>query len=237
MCRLFYVLDIRMASCALQFPHTEILPIDVWPEDEGETVEFRLVYKGRIPSQQSEVANRAKHDIRLAMHEQLRTLWHEHPVLRKWSKFDEAEAQQSRSHADILADNYQRCNIRFLPLVNKRSGLACALDILFLRRDPPGSQIISGGDLDNRLKVLVDGLKMPGECSQIPRGWQPGPTHDPLYCLMQDDGMVTEIKVTSDRLLAPLAGEENKNDVELIIHVTTKIMAPLVMSVDGAPQL
>ena len=226
-----------MASCAIEFPHIESLPIDTWPEDEGETVEFRLVYKGRIPSQQSHGVVEAKHDIRLDVHEQLRALWREHPVLYKWSKFDEAEAQGARSHADILADNYQRCNMRFLPLVNNRAGLACALDILFLRRDPPGSPIISGGDIDNRLKVLIDGLKMPKECSQLPRNWKPGPTHDPLYCLMEDDGLITDIRVTSDRLLIPATEDEHRNTVELVIHVTTKIVSPFIMSIGGAPQL
>jgi len=230
-----------MASCTIapvEFPHTEILPIDVWPEDEGETVEFRLVYKGKLPAEGRGGGggrNQEKHEIRLAMHEQLRALWFEHPVLHKWARFDAAEVQHARSHADILADCFRKCDIRFLPLVNSKAGLACALDILFLRRDPPGSPIITGGDIDNRLKVLLDGLKMPKDCSQLPPNWQPGPEHSPLYCLMEDDNLITEIKVTSDRLLAPLAGGENKNDVELVIHVTTKILGPLVMSMGGAP--
>lgn len=227
-----------MALCTVEFPQTENLPIELWPEDEGETVEFRLIYKGRIPSQQASIGvGEAKHQIRLAVHEQLKLLWHEHPVLKDWAKFDIAEAQQARSYADILADNYQRCNMRFLPLVNNRSGLACALDILFLRRDPPGSPIISGGDIDNRLKVLIDGLKMPQECSQLPAGWRPGPEHDPLYCLMQDDGMITEIKVTSDRLLTLREQDEHRNAVQIVIHVTTKIVKPWVLSIGGAPQI
>jgi hypothetical protein len=229
---------VETAEKPLEFPQSETLLIDVWPEDEGETVEFRPVYKGRIPSQQvSHGVSEAKHHIRLAMHDQLKLLWHEHPVLQGWSKFAEAESQQARSHADILADNYQRCNMKFLPLVNNKSGLACALDILFLRRDPPGSPIITGGDIDNRLKVLIDGLKMPQEGSQLPAGWKPGPEHDPLYCLMQDDGMITEIKVTTDRLLIPREQDEHRNSVELVIHVTTKIVKPFIMSIDGAPQI
>lgn len=223
-------------TIALEFPYTEILPFDVWPEG-GESVEFRLIYKGRIPSQQSEGVVEAKHDIRLAVHEQLRALWREHPVLRDWSKLDKAEVQGARNHADILADNYQRCNMRFLPLVSNRAGLACALDVLFLRRDPPGSPIIQGGDIDNRLKVVIDGLKMPRECSQLPRDWQPGPGHNPLYCLMEDDGLITEIKVTSDRLLIPREQDEHRNAVELVIHVATKIVKPWILSIDGAPQL
>lgn len=220
-------------SCSVEFPHTEILPIDVWPEDEGEIVEFRLVYKGRLHAEGRGGAgsrNAEKHAIRLAMHEQLKALWNEHPVLVPWQT-----PGPERTTADVIADNWQRCNMRFLPLVNNRAGLACALDILFLRRDPPGSAIITGGDIDNRLKVLLDGLKMPRECSQIPQGWQPGPDQNPLYCLMEDDNLITEIKVTSDRLLAPLEPDEHKNSVELVIHVTTKITNPMVVSIGGIP--
>ena len=227
-------------ALAVEFPQTERLLIDSWPEDEGETVEFRLTYKGPLPAEGRGGGggrNEEKHAVRLAIHEQLRVLWIEHPVLRKWARVDEAEAQHARSHADILADRFRRCGIRFLPLVNNKAGLACALDILFMRRDPPGSPIIKGGDIDNRLKVLLDGLKMPRECDQIPRGWQLGPEHDPFYCLMEDDDLITEIKVTSDRLLTPLAENERRNDVELVIHVTTKIMQPWILSIDGAPQL
>jgi hypothetical protein len=224
---------------ALEFPRSEILPVDVWPEEEGNTVEFRLVYKGRLPAEGRGGGggrNAEKHEIRLAMHEQLRALWREHPSLREWARFEQAEHEGSRSWPDILADNYQRCNMRFVPLVTNKAGLACALDILFLRRDPPGSPIINGGDIDNRLKVLLDGLKMPKECSQIPPNWRPGPDQDPLYCLMEDDNLITEIKVTSDRLLVPIAEDEHRNSVELVIHVTTKIVNGLAtFSVGGAP--
>src|SRR5215469_2997966 len=100
----------------LDYPYTERLPIDVWPEDEGSTVEFRLVYKGRIPSQQSESAFKAKHEIRVSVHEQLRALWREHPVLQEWS-----EMENGRTIVDALADNYRRCSGRFLPLVSNKA--------------------------------------------------------------------------------------------------------------------
>jgi len=226
-----------------QLCRTEILPIDVWPEDEGEIVEFRLVYKGRLPAAgRGGGASRVteKHEIRLAMHEQLRTLWREHPGLRGWEKPANPASQEGRTDADIMADNYRRGDVRFLPLVNSKAGLACALDILFLRRDPPGSPIITGGDIDNRLKVLLDGLKMPKDGSELPAKWQPKPAQNPLYCLMEDDSLITEIKVTSDRLLVPAEEDEHRNNVELVIHVTTKIVNPnaaFIVSVDGVPVL
>jgi hypothetical protein len=206
-------------------------------------VEFRLIYKGRLPAEgRGGGASRIpeKHEIRLAIHEQLRALWREHPGLQGWEKPANPASQEGRTYADIMADNYRRGDVRFLPLVNSKAGLACALDILFLRRDPPGSPIITGGDIDNRLKVLLDGLKMPKDGSQLPAKWQPEPTQNPLYCLMEDDSLITEIKVTSDRLLVPAEEDEHRNNVELVIHVTTKIVNPnaaFIVSVDGVPVL
>ena len=200
-------------------------------------MEFRLIYKGPLPSEGRGGGggrNEEKHHIRVVMHDQLRALWREHPVLRDYETQD---AEGGRVRWDWLADNYQKCNMRFLPLVNNKAGLACALDILFLRRDPPGSPLISGGDIDNRLKVLLDGLKMPRDCSQLPTNWKPGPTHDPMFCLMEDDNLITEIKVTTDRLLIPLAEDEHRNEVEVVVHVTTKILNPWTVSVGGFPQV
>src|SRR6266849_6098917 len=50
---------------------------------------------------------------------------------------------------------------QFVPLVRQSLALACSLDILFLRREEPGSLILQGGDIDNRIKTLFDALKMP----------------------------------------------------------------------------
>jgi hypothetical protein len=46
----------------------------------------------------------------------------------------------------------------------------------------------------------------------------PGPTETPLYCLLEDDSLITALAVTTDRLLVP---HENPAHVLVIIHVTT----------------
>ncbi len=95
----------------------------------------------------------------------------------------------------------------------------CRLDILFLRRDAPGNLIKSGGDLDNRLKVLFDGLKMPGSAEEL-GGVQPGADEDPFFCLTEDDALITEVTIKTDRLLKP-QGAAHVHDVVLVIHVKT----------------
>lgn len=195
-------------------------------EDKGHVVEFRLIYRGRLPAASaSSTRNTDKHRIRPEFHKQLKILWQEHRGLHGW------ETQPSiaipggtfRTFADVWADRYERCGHRFLPLVCDRLGIACSLDILFLRRDNPGGFIVSRGDIDNRLKVLFDALRIPSHCDEIPKEWKPTESEQPLYCLMEDDRLIHEIKVTTDHLILPKEDGESDNDVVLVIHVKTKI--------------
>jgi hypothetical protein len=48
----------------------------------------------------------------------------------------------------------------FAPLVTKKLDLVAELDVLFLRPEPPGS-VGHGGDIDNRIKTLLDSLRIP----------------------------------------------------------------------------
>lgn len=129
--------------------------------------------------------------------------------------------EQERPRYEILADNYARCGYRFLPLIGSEAGdEACALDILFLRRDQPGDLVKHGGDIDNRMKVLLDSLRMPEDCSEV-CGDSPTADEDPFFCLLKDDRLVTELKIVTDRLLVPVATDERINDVYLVIHVRT----------------
>jgi hypothetical protein len=108
----------------------------------------------------------------------------------------------------------------FIPLVCQDLGLTCSVDVMFLRRDEPGSIINSGGDIDNRLKVLFDGLRIPQNAEEL-AGDQPTAPNERFFCLMEDDKLITEVKVTTDRLLRPCGTNEAENDVELIIWVKT----------------
>ena len=148
-------------------------------------MEFRLTYEGYLPSNGS---TKIKHAIRRQFHPQLRKLWNEHQSLaHKWkvmphvprnNLFAQTIDQGLRSYGiinnvpgitevEMLARDFARCGYRFVPLVNKRFDLVCALNILFLRRGDPGSLVMPGGDVDNRIKTLLDALKVPGECQEV----------------------------------------------------------------------
>ena len=82
-----------------------------------------------------------------------------------------------------------------------------------------------GGDIDNRIKVLFDALRMPLNKSEL-RGQAPAKDEDPFYCLLQDDNQITEVKITTDRLLTPIGCDADSKNVHLVIHVKT-------LSLDG----
>ena len=201
-------------------------------------MQFRLLYKGKLPSQSQRGIGKQKHKIRKELHKQLLYLWKTHPFLTDYylgfpppslvSKTlvsAPAPGEPQRSWVDTAADLYANCGYRFMPLVGQtfRDDIACALDILVLRRDHPGGSVKSGaggGDIDNRIKVLLDALRMPQRCDEL-SGESPGPGEDPFFCLLEDDGLITELRITSDHLLTPLEPKEHQNDVHLVIHVKT----------------
>ncbi len=191
-------------------------------ECEGETVQFRLTYRGPLPPArwEEETRRKDKHLIRKQLHKQLKELWQLHPLLKEWSTPFRSESPCSV--AEGLAENFGTFGFRWIPLITDRYGLACSLDILFLRREDPGNVIKVGGDIDNRLKVLFDALRLPIERKEV-EGFSPevDGSENPFFCLLQSDALINEIRVETDRLLVPLQGGESEHDVELVIHVKT----------------
>jgi hypothetical protein len=106
----------------------------------------------------------------------------------------------------------------FRPLVRETYALHCGLKITFLRNEPPG-KIYQGGDIDGRIKTLLDALTMPQHVEQILE-----PASDsasPLYCLMEDDSLLSGLRIESERLLG--GGQVPKDWVRLIIEVDVRV--------------
>lgn len=109
-------------------------------------------------------------------------------------------------------------DIIFIPLVTEDLCLRCSIDVLFLRPTDSGA-LIQGGDLDNRMKTLLDGLRMPNNASEV-NEQMPREDEAPFFCLLQDDKLISEVRVTTDNLLLlPMTNVLNPNDVFLTIHV------------------
>lgn len=211
---------------------------------EAAKMEFRLTWKGGLPSSSGDGSHRTfaraadKQTLRKHFHKQIRNLWKEHGNLRQLSESrflvtEEVSAgmypnsrlsvipttePEAQTWLEYIASNYQRLGTRFVPLIRRQRGLTCSLDILFLRRDAPGSVLDNKGDIDNRVKTLIDGLTMPGELQQL-GGLVIEADENPFYCLLEDDRLMTGLSVTTDRLLTPITENETSDQVEATIRV------------------
>ena len=92
------------------------------------------------------------------------------------------------------------------------------MNVLFLRQEQPGSLMKKAGDLDNRIKTLLDALQVPpadhaGDVDEIEDGLN--------YRLYEDDTLVRGISIDSERLLLPET--DFPNEVHLIIEVEVHI--------------
>lgn len=169
-------------------------------------MKFRLVYRGPLKAQGGRKVQE-KHDLRCCFRPQLRELWDHDPLTQIKSHV----ITGPRSALETVGPS------SFLPIVSQKIDTVCEIDVLFLRPSPPGQLIGHGGDLDNRVKTLLDGLRVPKE-NELPPNCQPSPEECPFHCLLQDDALVTGLSIRTDRLLAPT----NQSDVELVIHVSVK---------------
>lgn len=215
------------------------------PIDEEQLVEFRLLYSGRLlGASRSDTRSSHKHAIRREFHPQLKRLWTTNINLRRTAaaygiaKVHNQELQNfsneplfgpccdpAMDHGPylehgfkIIGENWNRQGYNFIPLVTESMCLKCSIEVLFLRPEEPG-RVIQSGDIDNRIKTLFDALRIPqnAECVNQQKA-QEG--EDPFFCLLEDDSLITEVRITTDKLLLlPGSIEINANDVFLALTV------------------
>jgi hypothetical protein len=108
---------------------------------------------------------------------------------------------------------------KFAPLITRLGGLACSLAIRFLRYGEPGSVITDTGDLDNRLKVLLDALRMPLAPEELPASTAPMTDDEYFFVLLEDDSLITGFSVDGRRLLIQ---QPDKFYAEVAIDVSVR---------------
>jgi hypothetical protein len=199
---------------------------------------FRLIYEGQLLSSNSgnkQALKKNKHAIRKELHFQLKRLWEVEKSLQYIARSPIIGKKYSSDNPPNFKDEglryiskkYERSGYGFVPLVgvgypgSEDPPVICSLDILFLRREPPGA-LVQGGDMDNRLNTLFDALRIPQDGEEITEA--PSEEEKPFYCLLPDDRLISEVKVTTDLLLRPPRGigQHEVNDVVLVIGVTIK---------------
>lgn len=98
----------------------------------------------------------------------------------------------------------------------------CELDVLLLRHDPPGA-LVTAGDVDNRIKTLIDALTLPQQQNQLTGNETPREEETPFYCLLEDDVLVSRLNVETDRLLVPPRGTRSEHNQEVQAVVTATV--------------
>jgi hypothetical protein len=200
--------------------------------EERDLVEFRLIYTGELlGSGGNNTRSAEKHAIRRSLHPQLRRLWEMNDNLRGLAvihgnharteinpKEVPSEQSQFEFGLNAIGNKWQRADFRFIPLVTTDMVLRCSLDILLLR---PEDQrfIFRQGDVDGQLKTLFDALKIPANLGET-GGIGPQQDEEPFFCLLEDDRLISEVRVNTDQLLLlPDHRELKANDAHVIIHV------------------
>jgi len=192
-------------------------------------MDFVLRYRGLLPANGSP---KEKHQIRRAIHVQLQQLCSQEPLLEQAQADDLPEGILKGSQVNvqrpliIMFFFVALGGFHFVPIIHRVHELACALDILFLRREKPGAIIRHGGDLDNRLKTLLDALRMPHDVSEL-SGVEAEIPDQRMYCLLEDDSLIRRLSVSTQQLLEPLGPGEQSSTVELLMHVTVQSTYPM----------
>lgn len=214
-------------------------PLDIpagYPSCAEGVMRFHLIYSGSLPAS----ANKSKASdvvrIRKELSPQLERLWATHAGLKELREI----GYKRRSNAIVQIDGnayatprmlcqhypaYFDCMINplqsgqkvYVPLVRESLHLTCELDILFLREQDPGALITQSGDIDGRIKTLLDALRMPDADEARRHPEQDGP-----FVLLENDSLVSRLDVDTDRLLTPApAGEK---EVHLVIGVQLNVL-------------
>jgi hypothetical protein len=230
----------------LTYPTQDIGSVGYWEAlrrvaEPLELMKFTLIYDGDLPAGDSSRAVYAS-KIRNELHHQMADLCDSHVVFRAlrntartptimreapmWPKppfklpeFDGPILPLEPGQQDLCEPILIPKVGHFFPLIRHSLYLACAVDVLFLRHEEPFKLLKEGGDLDNRVKILFDGLKMPD-----PKHEYAGelPSADPLYVVMEDDALISDLSIKSGRLLGNRT--KDKHAVRLTIDITIKVL-------------
>lgn len=194
-------------------------------------MEFTLHYRGTLKANGS---LKHKHDLRLHFRNQLAALWQQRPLVnfrsRLLARIPDIGADRPASAAgtvpvapdpskSTLSVLKQIGQFEFAPLVSTAVRLVAELDIVMMWPHEPGHIVTSGGDLDNRVKTLLDALRAPTSVAEIPKGAEPSDGDEPFFCLLEDDSLITRLNVSSRRLLEP---NVRPAEVDLYVSVLTK---------------
>jgi hypothetical protein len=207
-----------------------------WIDGEGRGMEFRLTWEGVLLATNSgnqfkRARKDDKHKIRQAFHPQLKRLFEITPILHSGvpegpTLHGYTVTEFPKYDKQAIANRFTMYGFMFLPLITSDLRLTCWLDVLYLRKKRPGA-LFEHGDIDNRLKTLVDALSVPDANQGYEKRTQGDEELPYFHCLLENDRLVSKITVETDYLLQELPineehPEPNENDARLVITVRLK---------------
>jgi hypothetical protein len=169
-------------------------------------MKFTLTFEGNLPTSGNKPKPEAVWRIRRTLHPQIADLFLTHPVL--------TEVVPDKAYfPDINVKGFD-----FTPVVRRRLNMICSLNIIFLRKMEAAGLVHQGGDLDNRIKTLFDGLRMPDKGDEVP---EKEVRFEPMNTLLESDGLITNFSIKADKLLD---GEsKSKHWVKLLIEAHVSV--------------
>lgn len=195
------------------------------------SLKFTLTYEGELRTGNSRGSDGRtpadrKQALREHFHQQLHRLWKVDSFLSNWQKIGDCSHQKMESFLESSSPSIS--GISFIPLVSRSSCVDCWVDFRILR---PGHDMVNAPDIDNQVKVMFDGLKMPRTKDEMGRDHSASPS--PLYVLLEDDSLVSKLTSTQDELLQPILGKQDvaKNDVRVLIDVHIRPQIPTAENV------
>jgi hypothetical protein len=186
-------------------------------------VEFFLNYRGPLRSTQRDPKPgsrniaahwQLKHEMRKAFHIQLKRQWEMTPFLIE----NQVPPNDSKPyHIAKLASEFTLPSWGFVPLVTGRLQLSTSVDIILQRLDNSRSSVWSG-DIDNRVKSIIDALELPSENDGY-EALVPSETEKPFFVLLEDDKYLNSGSVETSQLLdAPHDADMSYADLKIRVR-------------------
>jgi hypothetical protein len=180
-------------------------------------MEFTLHYRGPLKAATGRNKRKDhKHDLRRHFHKQLKELW----KLPQLSEFQNALLVPKPETLESRALLRRVGQYHFAPLISSYFDLVASLEIVMLRPEPEGRIFVRSGDIDNRLKTLLDALKVPNETAALPDNIPPSSDETPFFCLLEDDSLITNVDIQTAHWLEP--DVQDSDEVVLLLRVRTK---------------
>lgn len=176
---------------------------------ERPEVKFRLKYDGSLPSaSKNDTRCKEKNQIRWKLHHQLTTVIMEGDFSRAFTTDDKDRP--------LVFPKRRFKGFGFMALIPVAQVVVCNLSIQLERRDLAGGILTSEGDLDNRMKTLLDALRLPHHENEVMAPDDPAQKN--CLCLLEDDSLITGLNIQTITSLEDLP----KGHVRLSIDVEVK---------------